>query len=41
MQVKSIIAAQFLPAFKEVSGLTSRLWLSDEADNVYGGVICL
>tara|TARA_B100001758_G_scaffold28370_1_gene19786 strand:+ start:700 stop:999 length:300 start_codon:yes stop_codon:yes gene_type:complete len=26
------------PAFKEVSGLLSKVWLSDEANNVYGGV---
>ena len=26
------------PAFKEVSGLISKVWLSDEANNVYGGV---
>ena len=26
------------PAFKEVSGLISKVWLSDEANNLYGGV---
>ncbi len=26
------------PAFKELSGLISKVWLSDEANNVYGGV---
>ena len=26
------------PAFKDVSGLLSKVWLSDEANNVYGGV---
>ena len=26
------------PAFKEVSGLLSKVWLSDEANNLYGGV---
>ena len=26
------------PAFKELSGLISKVWLSDEANNLYGGV---
>ena len=26
------------PAFKELSGLISKVWLSDEDNNVYGGV---
>ena len=26
------------PAFKELSGLISKVWLSDEANNIYGGV---
>jgi len=26
------------PAFKDVSGLISKVWLSDEENNVYGGV---
>jgi len=26
------------PAFKELSGLRSKVWLSDEENNVYGGV---
>ena len=26
------------PAFKEVSGLISKVWLSDEENNTYGGV---
>ena len=26
------------PAFKELSGLISKVWLSDEPNNVYGGV---
>ena len=26
------------PAFKDVSGLISKVWLSDQENNVYGGV---
>ena len=26
------------PAFKQLSGLVSKVWLSDEENNVYGGV---
>ena len=26
------------PSFKELSGLISKVWLSDEVNNIYGGV---
>ena len=31
-------AKEVAPAFKELSGLKSKVWLSDEEKNVYGGV---
>jgi quinol monooxygenase YgiN len=31
-------AKEVAPAFKELSGLRSKVWLSDEENNVYGGV---
>ena len=31
-------ATEVAPAFKELSGLRSKVWLSDEENNVYGGV---
>ena len=31
-------AKEVAPAFKELSGLKSKVWLSDEKKNVYGGV---
>ena len=31
-------AKEFAPAFKELSGLRSKVWLSDEENNTYGGV---
>ena len=36
--VTKITLALLAPAFKEVNGLISKVWLSDEANNVYGGV---
>ena len=29
---------ELAPAFKKLNGLISKVWLSDEANNVYGGV---
>ena len=31
-------AKEVAPAFKELSGLKSKVWLSDEENNTYGGV---
>ena len=31
-------AKEVAPAFKELSGLKSKVWLSDEEKNVYGGI---
>jgi heme-degrading monooxygenase HmoA len=31
-------AKEVAPAFKELSGLRSKVWLSDEENNTYGGV---
>ena len=31
-------AAEVAPAFKELDGLISKVWLSDKENNVYGGV---
>jgi hypothetical protein len=31
-------ATELAPAFKELNGLKSKVWLSDEKNNVYGGI---
>ncbi len=31
-------ATELAPAFMELNGLKSKVWLSDEKNNVYGGI---
>ena len=33
-----VAATEVAPAFNEVNGLQSKVWLSDKENNVYGGV---
>ena len=37
-QYEQACEAQFAPAFRDVPGLLSKVWLSDPATNTYGGV---
>jgi hypothetical protein len=37
-QYEQTCETQFAPAFRDVPGLLSKVWLSDPATNTYGGV---